>query len=442
MVWAQFGFTRGVFLMNYACSTSYACYSHVQLVPGDELLTCIISLFICGVVYFILYLYFDAVLPQEYGVPKHPLFFLKPLWDCCCKKQDINDAEHSFLIDSNLEEDDDVANIRSLVKKRKFSDEDPLVLDELRKVYADGKIAVKNFCLDVKKNTCFGLLGENGAGKTTTISMLTGMFPPTSGTALVGSYDITSEIEMVQLVIGLCPQFDILWDDLTCLEHMLFYSRIKGIDPNEEMDHAKQILREVGLYDARHRNAVNLSGGMRRRLSLAISLVGKSRITFLDEPTTGLDPASRRHIWTIIARGKRDRAIILTTHSMDEAETLCNNIGIMAHGALRCIGSAQHLKSRFGEGYLLTLSYQIENKKSATKFIKSQFQGAVRTARFRGTDQYKIPNCKVSQVFLIMENEYEKVGIKDWSISQMGLESIFQRIVKETNEKENKVEEQ
>jgi len=235
-------------------------------------------------------------------------------------------------------------------------------------------------------------------------------------------------------VIELCPQFDVLWD-VTCKEHLLFYARLKGILPSEEDVHVRQILREVGLYDARNRSSINLSGGMRRRLSLAISFVGKSRITFLDEPTTGLDPASRRHIWTIIARGKKDRAIILTTHSMDEAETLCNNIGILAHGVLRCLGSPQHLKTTHGEGYLLTVSYDQNEKRSASKFVKKAFPNAVRYSRFRGTDQYRIPrngDIEVSNVFAKMEKESKSQGIKDWSISQLGLDDIFQSIVKST----------
>jgi len=257
------------------------------------------------------------------------------------------------------------------------------------------------------------------------------MFPPTRGYALVGGYDITKEIDMVHLVIGLCPQFDVLWADLTCIEHLLFYARLKGIPPSEEQSHVRQVLREVGLYDARNRSSVNLSGGMRRRLSLAISFVGKSRITFLDEPTTGLDPASRRHIWTIIARGKKDRAIILTTHSMDEAETLCNNLGILAHGVLRCVGSPQHLKTTHGEGYLLTVSYDPTEKKMASRFMKRALPIAVRTARFRGTDHYKIPRgtVQVSDVFAIMEKESKSQGIKDWNINQLGLDDIFQSIV-------------
>jgi len=328
-------------------------------------------------------------------------------------------------------QDPDVSQLRKVVSKGLYQQEDPLVINELRKVYDDGKLALKNLSLIVKKNTCFGLLGENGAGKTTTISLLTGLFPPTSGYALVGGYDITKEIDMVHLVIGLCPQFDVLWSDLTCKEHLLFYARLKGIHPTKEEAHVIHILREVGLYEARHRHASNLSGGMRRRLSLAISFVGNSVITFLDEPTTGLDPATRRHIWTIIARGKKNRAIVLTTHSMDEAEILCNSIGILANGVMRCFGSPQHLKSTHGEGYLLNISYDMKDKKMVSNFIKKSFPGIKRVARYRGTDQYKLPKraTQISELFAHMEKSYKSYGITDWAISQLGLEDIFQSIV-------------
>jgi ABC-type multidrug transport system ATPase subunit len=127
--------------------------------------------------------------------------------------------------------------------------------------------------------------------------MLTGLFPPTSGSALVAGYDIATEIEQVHLSMGLCPQFDVLWNDLTVEEHLLFYCRLKGVESSHESEHVKRIMRDVGLHTASAKLASDLSGGMKRRLSIAIALVGHSRIVLLDEPTTGLDPVSRRQIW-------------------------------------------------------------------------------------------------------------------------------------------------
>ena len=194
---------------------------------------------------------------REYGIPKHPLFFVHELRDA--GKKIFQKRSGDLLVDESDEivdlahaggsesEDRDVALMRKEVDAGNFSPSDPLVTNKLRKVllpfinvfvavvvmlslcqvYDSGKLALVNLDLIIRRNTCFGLLGENGAGKTTTISMLTGLYPPTSGWALVGGYDIRTEIDKVHLAMGLCPQFDVLWDDLTPKEHLLFYARIK-----------------------------------------------------------------------------------------------------------------------------------------------------------------------------------------------------------------------
>lgn len=156
------------------------------------------------------------------------------------------------------------------------------------------------------------------------ISMLSGVFPPTSGQSWIGKYNVETETDLTHLLTGLCPQHDILWEDLTVEEHLLFFSRLKGIPPGSEKQHVDRSLNSVGLASVRYRYAKNLSGGMKRRLSIALTLVGRSEVVLLDEPTTGLDPASRRRVWSVIAYAKQsgDRALILTTHSMDEADLL------------------------------------------------------------------------------------------------------------------------
>jgi len=137
-----------------------------------------------------------------------------------------------------------------------------------------------------------------------------------------------------------CPQHDILWDDLTIEEHLLFYARIKGIPPEKEQEAVQKAMDTVSLTKYKNSLSKNLSGGEKRRLSIAIALIGDGKVVFLDEPTTGLDPEVRRLIWDIINNAKSGRTIILTTHSMEEAEVLCQKIGIMARGTLRCLGVA------------------------------------------------------------------------------------------------------
>jgi ABC-type multidrug transport system ATPase subunit len=183
--------------------------------------------------------------------------------------------------------------------------------------------------------------------------MLTGLYKPESGNAWVAGYDLKNNLELVQLQIGVCPQFDILWQDLTVEEHLLFYARMKGATPNVEKAVAAKAMKEVYLTKFANFRVKQLSGGMKRRLSVAISLVGDPKIVYLDEPTTGLDPENRRQLWDILAEAKGKRAIILTTHSMEEADVLCSRIAVMTKGVLRCIGQQVRLKTLYGGGYHL-----------------------------------------------------------------------------------------
>ena len=201
------------------------------------------------------------------------------------------------------------------------------------------KVANKKMCLVVRPGEMFGLLGPNGAGKTTLISMLTGLYPVNNGNAWVGGYSIRSDMQQVQLKMGVCPQFDVLWQDLTVEEHLLFYARLKGIPAKEEKAAVMQAMKEMHLTRYRHFLVKQLSGGTRRRLSVTISMIGDPTIVILDEPSSGLDPQNRRRLWDFLAKQRGRRAIIISTHSMEEADVLCNRIGIVTDGVLRCVGS-------------------------------------------------------------------------------------------------------
>lgn len=266
--------------------------------------------------------------------------------------------------------DDDVLAEQELVRSGKVCG-DAIVIKNLSKIYSNGKVAVDNLSLGVAPGECFGLLGINGAGKTTTMGLLTAEFPPTSGDAILGGYSITREPQKIRRRIGYCPQFCAHFENMTGREHLEMYAAIKGIS-KEQVDQAvSNKLREVGLsdYDS-DRLSIHYSGGMKRRLSLACATIGQPNIVFLDECSTGVDPLTRRDIWQLVSDmvvgtgslGAQQPAVILTTHSMEECEALCPRIGIMANGQLRCIGSAQHLKSKFGKGYQLEVKVKHVNR--------------------------------------------------------------------------------
>ena len=162
----------------------------------------------------------------------------------------------------------------------------------MRKQYgvgANAKLAVKDVTFLVENNTVFGLLGPNGAGKTTLISILTGIYPPTSGTATLAGFSITEQSDLSFRSIGVCPQFDILWPELTVEEHLYFYARLKGVVPRFESEAVAASLDLVQMTHLRSRLIKGLSGGERRRVSIAIALVSDPKVVFLDEPTTGIE---------------------------------------------------------------------------------------------------------------------------------------------------------
>ena len=219
--------------------------------------------------------------------------------------------------------------------------------------------AVRGSWFGIREGELFCLLGPNGAGKTTTINCLTGALPVSGGEALVYGHPIAcgaTGMDRVRQLMGVCPQFDVQWGELTGREHLLIYGHVKGLRPSLVCGQAKALLDKVALGKSASARSAAYSGGMRRRLSVAIALLGDPKIVYLDEPTTGMDPISRRYVWDIIQEAKRGRAIVLTTHSMEEADVLGDRIGIMARGRLQAVGSALRLKQTFGAGYQVTVA--------------------------------------------------------------------------------------
>eukprot|EP00897_Mesotaenium_endlicherianum_P001456 jgi/Mesen1/1338/ME000013S00825 len=347
--------------------------------------------------------------------------------------------------DTWLDEDADVAAERKRVSSG-VADSDALVVKSLRKVYAGGngrdmhRPAVGDLCLGVPAGQCFGFLGVNGAGKTTTLSILTGDIRPTSGDAFVNGASVRTSLPAVQRQIGYCPQFDPLLDLMTAREHLRLFARLKGVDEEEVEDAVQDVISAVGLEAHADRCAGTYSGGNKRKLSLAIALVGDAAVVLLDEPSSGMDPVARRAMWQIITRvaSERGASIVLTTHSMEECEALCSRVGLMAAGRLACLGSLQHLKSRFGEGYYLELRTRggEESERQVDRFLRSTFLGAELEEQHMGRARYRLPqkDLSLSKVFRAIEEAKGGLGIEDYSVSQSTLEQVFLSFVK-TKEK-------
>lgn len=220
----------------------------------------------------------------------------------------------------------------------------------LVKVYNGVVQAVKGISFDVYKGEIFGLLGPNGAGKSTTIKMLTTVLRPTSGTAEVCGYDVAKNPVDVRRCISVVPQEYTSDEDLTGFENIMLMASLYGIPKAEAEKRAWELLEMVNLKEAANRKVETYSGGMRRRLEIAMSLINRPKVLFLDEPTLGLDVQTRAAIWEYIKKLKEeyDITILLTTHYMEEADSLCNRIAIIDHGKIIKIGSPEELKASLG----------------------------------------------------------------------------------------------
>ncbi|CAN0901622.1 ABC transporter A family member 7 [Linum grandiflorum] len=312
-----------------------------------------------------------------------------------------------------------------------------IVCDNLRKVYPgrDGnqaKLAVKGLSLALPRGECFGMLGPNGAGKTSFISMMIGLTKPTSGTAYVQGLDIRTHMDYVYTNIGVCPQHDLLWETLTGREHLLFYGRLKNLKGSVLTRAVEDSLRSLNLFNGgvADKQAGKYSGGMKRRLSVAISLIGDPKVVYMDEPSTGLDPASRSCLWNVLKRAKQDRAIILTTHSMEEAEALCDRLGIFVDGGLQCIGNPKELKARYGETYVFTMTTGADNEKEVEKMVRELSPSAERTYHLTGTQKFEMPKqeVRIADVFRAVEIAKSEFPVFAWGISDTTLEDVFIKV--------------
>ena len=268
-------------------------------------------------------------------------------------KKEINTIKN----DETFEKKSDNFEGEELYKDKTKSD-DVLKIQNIVKIFGDGKKAVDNVNLNFYKDEIFALLGHNGAGKTTLISMLTGLYEATEGSAYYDGYDIldSNNMDKFRKILGICPQHDVLFDDLTIREHLEMFCIFKGYKSNNIENEINKTIHDFELDNIQNITAKNLSAGQRRKLSIAISLIGGSKVIFLDEPSSGMDITSRRNLWDILKRQSEQKIIILTTHYMEEASVLGKRIGIINAGRMKCIGTPLFLIERFGKYLSLNIT--------------------------------------------------------------------------------------
>ncbi|KFU85349.1 ATP-binding cassette sub-family A member 2, partial [Chaetura pelagica] len=446
-------------------------------VEGDDfnLLLSMMMLIVDAVVYGVLTWYIEAVHPGMFGLPRPWYFpFQKSYW---LGNGRVETWEWTWPWSrttrlSIMEEDQACAmESRRLEETRGIEEEPthlPLVvcIDKLTKVYkTDKKLALNKLSLNLYENQVVSFLGHNGAGKTTTMSILTGLFPPTSGSATIYGHDIRTEMDKIRKNLGMCPQHNVLFDRLTVEEHLWFYSQLKSMAEEEIRKEMDKMIEDLELSNKRHSLVQTLSGGMKRKLSVAIAFVGGSRAVILDEPTAGVDPYARRAIWDLILKYKPGRTILLSTHHMDEADLLGDRIAIISHGKLKCCGSPLFLKSTYGDGYKLTVVKKQSYTRNGTElgqphsppahssvspcseprvshFIKKYVASCLLISDTNTELSYILPSEAVKKgcferLFQHLEQSLEELNLTSFGLMDTTLEEVFLKVSEEDQSLEN-----
>jgi ABC-2 type transport system ATP-binding protein len=233
--------------------------------------------------------------------------------------------------------------------------EEFVVVKDLHKSFNDFK-AVNGVSFSIQKGEIFGLLGPNGAGKTTTIRILSTVLPSDSGEITIGGHNLSHQAEAIRRIIGVCPQELALYEDLSAMDNMVFFGRMAGLNGADARAQATANLKLMGLEERAKGKVAKFSGGMKRRINLAIALMGNPQLLFLDEPTVGIDPQSRNNIFeNIVGLQKKGLTILYTTHYMEEADRLCQRVAIMDGGQIIAMDTPRQLKSQLGPPDKITL---------------------------------------------------------------------------------------
>ncbi|XP_026557496.1 ATP-binding cassette sub-family A member 5 isoform X1 [Pseudonaja textilis] len=417
---------------------------------SERLLISVVAPYLQCVVWLFLLRYLEMKCGGK-SVRKDP-FFRTPMKP---KPRKLPDVLH----DEN--EDEDVTAERLRVKELitcQSCEEKPAVLVHcLQKEYDEKgdfllgrkikKVATNCVSLCVKKGEILGVLGPNGAGKSTLINILVGEVEPNSGQVLMGDFNSGDNNEDDSMrFVGYCPQTNPLWPEITLQEHFEIYGAIKGMNESDLKEVIKCISSALDFKEQLQKKVKKLGAGIKRKLCFALSMLGSPHITLLDEPSTGMDPKAKQHMWKAIraAFKSKKRAAILTTHYMEEAEAVCDRVAILVSGKLRCIGTVQHLKTKFGKGYFLEMKLKevpdLQMKEQLQRAVLRIFPNGRPQESFRSILSYKIPKEDVHSLalsFSKLEEAKHAFNIEEYSFSQATLEQVFVELAKEQEEEDS-----
>uniref|UniRef100_A0A669DQL4 Cholesterol transporter ABCA5 n=1 Tax=Oreochromis niloticus TaxID=8128 RepID=A0A669DQL4_ORENI len=384
------------------------------------------------ILYLLLAIYLDQVLPGEFGMRRSLVYFLKPSYWSKRRKRYV---EVSSVYDTELNGapggDESIEPVSP-----EFRGKEAIRINNIRKVYKekDNVVeALRGLTFDIYEGQITALLGHSGAGKSTLMNILCGICPPTNGTATIyGSpvAEIADASEMKQLV-GICPQFNIIFDVLTVEEHLRIFAAIKGI-PRADIDtEVTKVLKDLDLEKIMTAQAKNLSGGQKRKLSVGIAILGDPKILLLDEPTAGMDPYSRHQVWSLLKSRRAGRVTVLSTHYMDEADILADRKAVISQGQLKCVGSSLYLKIKCGVGYHLRMSIsEACDAEKITSLVKQHVPKAKLSRHHEAELTFTLP-FESMDTFPGLFSELDsqpRLGIVNYGVSMTTLEDVFLRL--------------
>uniref|UniRef100_E1BM08 ATP binding cassette subfamily A member 13 n=1 Tax=Bos taurus TaxID=9913 RepID=E1BM08_BOVIN len=399
---------------------------------------CWMILFDSGL-YFLCGWYLNSLIPGTFGLRKPWYFpFTASYWkDVCGLVMKRQSPASSKLFSSSENLDGQGSSLQN--GKGELEGGSPgVVLLSVTKEHDRHKAGVWDLTLTFHRDQITALLGTNGAGKTTVISLLTGLYPPTSGTITVNGRSLQKDPSVVRAELGVCLQWDILFDRLTVLEHLMLFASLKALrgTRQELREQVHRTLQDVGLTPHQHQQARVLSGGTRRKLSIGIAFLGASGTVVLDEPTSGVDPCSRRGIWDILLKYRQGRTIIFTTHHLDEAEALSDHVAVLQRGRLRCSGPPASLTQAHAQGFRLTLSRQpsvpeaddLKDTACATSLIQTYLPQASLQSSSQGELSYVIPEgadrACFRGLFQALDQNLHQLCLTGYGLSDTTLEEV------------------
>ncbi|KAK7864713.1 hypothetical protein R5R35_010965 [Gryllus longicercus] len=401
-------------------------FNPATAMSGDFHLWQVWVLFVAQTVfYFTIAMYLEAIFPGDYGVAKPWYFPFMVCFNKCARVTPQSDMKGGS--------GDDPETFEPLAKSLPLG----IKIRKLQKVFKSPwnkttKVAVDDVSLDICKGQITALLGHNGAGKSTTMMILTGMLPPTSGTVEINGYNIKYYMSKVRASLGLCPQHNLLFPDLTVRQHLLFFAKLKRGPKQDPEAEVSVYAKKLNLISHLEKIPSELSGGYKRRLCLALAFIGQSETVILDEPTSGLDPEARREIWDLLLSMRGSRTILITTHIMEEADVLGDRIAIMDHGRVQCYGTPMYLKKLYGTGYVLSI---LKKSSSDPDRIETAIKDVIAEAELKTSVAslmtFSLPDEKRSlfpELFSLLQRERVPLGIESVGVSITTLEEVFLRV--------------